>query len=1157
MSYDANNRLVSVTDEATGRVIGFAYNENGKIESITGPSTSAVPDGVWANYQYDENGNLIFVIYADDENGSTSSGIEYIYSDGNDLHNLTEKRNLAGELLSSWEYDNSDCVVANTTRGGKGATNISYGNGSVVVTDISGAQRTYEMEKRDGVQLITAISGLGACAGCSDTAEGYEYDSSHRLIRKTFINGRVDEYSNFDLLDRFQTEIKAVGTPEEQTFFYTYHPSVDKYLSITELSTLNGGNKTTLFDYDDDGNGIPNENPTNLLHRVIESGYTYSADGLVTPYEYITALAYDGMGHLIEIDGPLAGDQDKVTYTYDANTGDRLTENRPLLGTYYYTYDDAGNVESVTGPDGVVTTYAYDGSNRLVSVTRNGINISGMYNNAGKLDTIVDELGRTLDYDYTTSGYLESISDPAGNLVFYGYDDFGRYIEQSILSSDGSQTYFNAIDYGEPVVNDSLISGNPWKYIRKNADDTGDLETVYAYDASGNITSVTDANGKVTLYEYDLFNRVIEVRQPGNISTTYSYDLQGNLNGVNDAEGHLTIYTYDDMGLLVDTDSLDTGVTLYSYSNDGNLRYKTQNDNIIEYQYDVLGRLTHILYSDSAQNVTLTYDSGTGSNLLGRVASVLDPSGLVEYSYDLNGNVVMETRTINGTSFVTEYDYDNAGNLRTVVYPTGHTVEYTADSVDPALIGGVVLDPSGTNQTLASGITYKPFGPVDAMTLGNGISVSKTFDKSYQMRSLSSGTVLDRSYTADNVGNVMTITDNLDATRSQTFVYDDLYRLTNADGIYGSIAYNYDNVGNRLSRIRTGTSASEDTYYYYPDTNRLKTVVGDNAELVQYDADGNTTQRILGAENPQPVMNDPAEYIYNNAGQRIIKDATTDVIYHYDLSGHLIAETDNSGNMLKAYVWLGGQPLAMIYPDGSIYYFHNDHLGTPQKLTDSTGALVWSADYLPFGRADVNIATVENNLRFAGQYYDQETGLHYNYFRYYDPSIGRYLRADPIGLAGGVNLYAYVSNNPVNLVDPFGLIPPGWWEENKPNIPSAKEKHYSRNQYNQEVSYSEAKKDWTLLTPEKSVYHRMGPGNENNQKFVSPDGRSEMVFYPDGTIVIEPVNMGTYNYSSPDNWAGHFGDDVVPYWIWGNSPDDPTTLWERLTHSYEGENPCE
>ncbi|MBI5894734.1 MAG: RHS domain-containing protein, partial [Desulfobacterales bacterium] len=112
---------------------------------------------------------------------------------------------------------------------------------------------------------------------------------------------------------------------------------------------------------------------------------------------------------------------------------------------------------------------------------------------------------------------------------------------------------------------------------------------------------------------------------------------------------------------------------------------------------------------------------------------------------------------------------------------------------------------------------------------------------------------------------------------------------------------------------------------------------------------------------------------------------------------------------------------AQITATGAVYYYHTDHLGTPQRMTDSTAALAWSADYLPFGQADVTVAAVENNLRFAGQYYDNETGLHYNYWRYYDPGLGRYLRADPIGLDGGVNLYAYVQNNPIKFTDPKGL----------------------------------------------------------------------------------------------------------------------------------------
>ncbi|MDH5216676.1 MAG: RHS domain-containing protein, partial [Gammaproteobacteria bacterium] len=108
--------------------------------------------------------------------------------------------------------------------------------------------------------------------------------------------------------------------------------------------------------------------------------------------------------------------------------------------------------------------------------------------------------------------------------------------------------------------------------------------------------------------------------------------------------------------------------------------------------------------------------------------------------------------------------------------------------------------------------------------------------------------------------------------------------------------------------------------------------------------------------------------------------------------------------------------------DGAIYYVHNDHLGTPKAMTNEFGVKVWSAVHDPFGQATVDPAsTVVLNVRFPGQYYDAESGLHYNYFRYYDPSNGRYLTSDPIGLRGGLNTFGYVGGNPVNWIDPLGL----------------------------------------------------------------------------------------------------------------------------------------
>ena len=127
-------------------------------------------------------------------------------------------------------------------------------------------------------------------------------------------------------------------------------------------------------------------------------------------------------------------------------------------------------------------------------------------------------------------------------------------------------------------------------------------------------------------------------------------------------------------------------------------------------------------------------------------------------------------------------------------------------------------------------------------------------------------------------------------------------------------------------------------------------------------------------------------------------------------------------------MYLRGEPVALLeYETQPGWYFYvTDHLGTPQQMVDAQGTVVWQAAYLPYGEAKVLKATVQNNLRFPGQYFDAETGLHYNWNRYYNPKTGRYITADPIGLVGGMNVYAYVGGNPVNAVDPWGLATENW-----------------------------------------------------------------------------------------------------------------------------------
>ncbi|GAB3254597.1 RHS repeat domain-containing protein [Chitinimonas naiadis] len=150
-------------------------------------------------------------------------------------------------------------------------------------------------------------------------------------------------------------------------------------------------------------------------------------------------------------------------------------------------------------------------------------------------------------------------------------------------------------------------------------------------------------------------------------------------------------------------------------------------------------------------------------------------------------------------------------------------------------------------------------------------------------------------------------------------------------------------------------------------------------------------------------------------------------LYHYDAAGHLVAETDNEGHTRKEYIYLADTPVAVIDADLSVRYIHSDHLGTPRLLTNASQKAVWAWQGEPFGADQANEDPESTGtkysfkLRFPGQYYDVETGNHYNLNRDYDPKVGRYVQSDPIGLAGGVNTYGYVGGNPLSYIDSQGL----------------------------------------------------------------------------------------------------------------------------------------
>ena len=977
------------------------------------------------SYTHDTEGNLTGATYAD------GSGWGYAYNDpqhdpesSSHLNNMTAKTDAAGHGLSTWTYDAQDRCVSNDTVDDRGAT-IDYDStpDAVAVTDAYGVTRTYHLIWVNGKPRIGTIEGTSGCTSCSEQAVRLEYDQLGNISEKEYASGRIDRFSNFDERGNAGTIVQAAGTADERTIATTWHPDFNQPLTRTEQSTMGQETKLTVWDYDNDGDAVANENPTRLISRIVVSGYTLDTSGATIPVESVTRFTYNAQGQLLSVDGPLAGAGDTTAFAYDATTGDLLSLTRPVSGsTTFGDYDAAGRPGRITDPNLNRIDYTYDGRGRVLTMTRQWDSaVTGFtYTLAGKPATVSLPNGTTLTYGYDgVTGRLVSVTDALGNHVAQGYDDQGNIIETGYYLPPGTRTFRERFDYQYPN-----RPGKLWKRI--NPDDSF---FEFAYDAVGNMNQVTDPEGKITAYGHDLLNRQVSLTQPGAVATGFQYDDQGNLALVTDAESRATEYMVDDLGRTVKVVSPDSGTTRYTYDAAGNPVTKTDANNITSsFSYDNEYRLTGIFYPDASQDVTYTYDQGADGK--GRITGMSDASGSYVYGWDEAGNLVSEQKTINGIVYTTGYDYDAAGLLTAMTYPDGTVVTYQRDAAGN--VSRVSALHNGTTTILADGIGYLPFGPMQAMTLGNGIGVNRSFDLLYRMTGNISTGVQNQGYGLDLLGNVTTVTDNLDATRDLAFDYDDLYRLTDATGIYGTVGFSMDDTGNRLSRTEGGVT---ETYAYTTGTSLLDQIAGSGTVDIATDAAGNTTvygNRTLSydqANRLTQVQEDGitlGTYVTSADGRRIKKTVDGNVtVFHYDLEGHLIEESDGQGNLTRLYIYLNGAPLAMFTAGGEtdgVYYYHNDHLGTPQRLTDATSTVAWAADYLPFGDVDITVETVENNLRFAGQYFDAETGLHYNYHRYYDPDTGRYLNPDPIGLAGGINLYAYVGGNPVNLIDPLGLM---------------------------------------------------------------------------------------------------------------------------------------
>jgi RHS repeat-associated protein len=514
--------------------------------------------------------------------------------------------------------------------------------------------------------------------------------------------------------------------------------------------------------------------------------------------------------------------------------------------------------------------------------------------------------------------------------------------------------------------------------------------------------------------------------------------------------------------------SPDTGSAAFTYDAAGNLLTRSDSRGVLaSTTYDVLNRPTSTVYSQSGQTSqthTWAYDqSGAGyANGVGRLTSTAHPSGSTQYSYDPQGRVLTDIQRVNaqaGANAATivntvSYGYDSAGHVTSITYPSGRQLSVTYTDGVPSAIG-LAKDTASGATGLINAIQWEPFGAPRSWVwqLATGTQAhNREFDSAGRLVRYRLGAVVrDIAYdAADRIGgyshlDVATAAPSAGATAlDQSFGYDELSRLTSISTASASWSIGYDANGNRTGVTLNSTASA---YTTAATSNRL-TAITNPARSLGYDNAGNTTADtgsgytaaydLAGRMASLTKAGITTTYSYNTMGQRVRKfgssGLSSTVVFVHGQQGELLGEYDQNGAAIREYVWLGSTPIAMFTPDPAnaanpplVYYVHTDHLNTPRVVVDRNDNLRWRWMAEPFGTTapennPSGLGNFTQNLRFPGQYADSESGLSYNYFRDYDGSTGRYVQSDPIGLAGGINTYAYAEGNPTSGIDPYGLF---------------------------------------------------------------------------------------------------------------------------------------
>lgn len=886
---------------------------------------------------------------------------------------LTQIADLDGEKTTLAYNGTSGRLQTATDGAGRTLTFGFDANGKLsTVADSTGRTVTYDHDPATG-DLTRAIDVRGKLWD-------FTYDTSHLLLTRKDGRRNVVMTNTYDASGRALTQ--KDGLNHTTTWAYTGNPSTS-----TQVTDRNA--HVTKFDYSD---GLL-VTETRALGTSKQASWSYSYD---TRGALGVTSVTDPNNHM-------------KTFTYDAQ-GNELTATDANNHQTVSAYDALNDLTSFKDKNGIATSYTYDAKGNLLTkatpldgtTTQTTTYVHATTAHPGDITSIKDPLNNATTYSYAaTTGDLLSATDPAGSKTTYTYNTRGQRL--TMVSPKGNVTRGTPSQFTTTYTYDAagnlLTETDPLTHVTTNT-----------YDDDGNLASVKDPRNNLTSYTYDANNRRTKITRADTTTLFEGYDDEGNLTSQTDGATHATTYAYDALDHLQSVTDPLARSTSFIYDAVGNLKSATDPlTRTTNYGYDQADQLTATDMSDPA-----TPDVGFGYDNDGRRTSMTDGTGSSSFTYDALGRLKTAT---DGRNTTITYGYDIANRQTSVVYPGNKTLTRTYDTASRMAtltdwLGGKTTFGYDSNSNLASTTWPTASKNVDTVTYNNA-------DEQTNVSMAKGNTTLATiASPRDANGQVASETPTGVPGPAQTYTYNSLNQLTQA----GTKTYAYDAADNPTTFASTAG-------FGYDAANQLGSGA---ANTYTFNAMGERT-KLTPATGP--VVN----YAYNQAGQLVSSGAATTTVYSYDGSGNRFSKSTGANS--AAYTWdRSFSPAPLLSDGGTLYiygpdglpteqvstagvavYYHRDQLGSTRMLTSAAGAIVGSFSYDAYGKLSGSSGTVTTPLGFAGEYTDSETGLQYLRARYYDPSTAQFISRDP-ALQQTRQAYGYAGQNPLNAVDPTGLL---------------------------------------------------------------------------------------------------------------------------------------